>query len=226
MAGSGFRLAVNSVADALRDSILSMDQPVRDACTAAIVTAGSNTIILGAANITAKLKGQKLAKSWTARYFPGNVKGRPAKASIDAAVWCYSRIPFLELFEDGGQITGKPLLWIPLRNAPQTIGKGITRGHLTPAKVRAAGVKLFSIQRAGKPPLLAAQINAGAAFSRGLRNVNLSKLKKSKGPAKVTVPLFFGVARVTIRKKLDLKGIAQIQRDALPTYYVNNLKVA
>lgn len=221
-----FKIIVNDVAKELQDSLLAIDQPVRAACTAAIVIAGSNTIRLGVLNITSHIHGQKLAKSWSARYFPGNVKGRPNKDSIDAAVWCYSRIPFMSIFEDGGTISGKPLLWLPLRNAPQTVGKGITRGHITPRKLEEQGVKLFTITRPGKPPLLATKVNAGAGFAGGVRNVTLSKLRKSKGSRRVTVPLFFGVLRITIRKKLDLTGIAQGERDALPNYYVQNLKVS
>lgn len=221
-----FKVTVDDVAKEIHDSIVSMDLPVKVACTEAIVDAGSNMVRLGALNIKGHVKGVKLAKSWSARYFPGNSKGRPRSQSINAAVWAYSRIPFLSIFEDGGTIHGKPLLWIPLRNAPLTIGKGITRGHLTPRRLREAGVKLFSITRPGKLPLLATKINASRAAARRTNfNVSLSRLKKSKGPARMTVPLFFGVRRVVIRKKLDLAGIAERERDNLPGYYVQHLKV-
>jgi hypothetical protein len=137
----------------------------------------------------------------------------------------------LSIFEDGGTIHGNPMLWVPLRNAPLAIGRGITRGHLTPRKLREEGIKLFSIQRAGKPPLLATKVNATRGSARRVRlDTTLTALRRSKkAPTgrqiQITVPLFFGVPAVTIRAKLDLGRIAQAQRDLLADYYVVNLKV-
>ena len=60
--------------------------------------------------------------------------------SIDAAAYIWHKIPYAGIFETGGTIAGHPLLWLPIGNAPP-IGK--------------FNGKLISINRPGKPPLLA-----------------------------------------------------------------------
>jgi hypothetical protein len=229
---AGLKVKLNNVVDDIESAIRNMDLPVRDACTAAIVTAGTAMATLGFANIKGALKGSNIARSWTVRYYPGNAKRRPSKPSINAAAWGYSKVPFVKIFEDGGTIHGKPMLWLPLRNAPLAIGRGRARGHITPRKLREEGIKLFSITRAGKVPLLATKINATrAGANRVSLNTTLAALRRSKKAptgrqVPVTVPLFFGVPAVNIRKKLNLDGIAQAQRDLLAEYYVVNLQVA
>ena len=227
----GLKVKINDVADDIQSAIRSMDLPVKDACTEAVVVAGSAMFALGQANIRSALHGNNVARSWSVRYYPGNSKRRPTKPSIDAAAWGYSKVPFISIFEDGGTIHGNPMLWLPLRNAPLAIGRGLTRGHLTPRKLRDEGIKLFSITRAGKPPLLATMVNATAASANRISlNTSLAALRRSKkAPTgrqrRITVPLFFGVPQVTIKKKLNLTRIAQAQRDLLADYYVVNLKV-
>jgi len=218
-----FKIVVDDVADALQGAILAMDQPVRLACTAAIQVAGQRVLYYGQANISQAGLGAKFSKAWHVKIYPG-------KPSIDAAAWAYHKIPFASIFEDGGTIHGKPMLWIPLRNAPKFVG----RGRVTPKRLRAQGIKLFSIERAGKEPLLATKIYGSAGASKKTNfNVTFASLRKSRtvprNPAsklvRITVPLFFGIQAVTLKKITDLASIAQAERDALPDYYAANLKV-
>lgn len=221
-----FKITIDSVADSLKDLILAMDQPVRAACSAAIKVAGTRTLYYGQQDINRAGLGAKLTSAWHVKFFP-----QGGKLSIDAAAWAYHKIPFVSIFESGGTIHGKPFLWIPLRNAPSLV----SRGRATPKRLAAKGIKLFSIERAGKPPLLATKVyeSQGRAKNADIlkTNVTLGSLLKSKNSdrhskqVRVTVPLFFGIQSVTIQKKLHLVAIAQAERDALPEYYIANLQV-
>jgi hypothetical protein len=73
--------------------------------------------------------------------------------SIDAAALVYHKIPYAGIFERGGTITGKPLLWIPL-GQNLSGGNRLTPKSATaafgPLKVMARGGKVFLVGKVGK----------------------------------------------------------------------------
>ena len=77
----------------------------------------------------------------------------------------YHRVPFARIFEYGGTIKGRPLLWIPL--------------PWNPNKVRARDFpgKLFRVDRAGKNPLLMTSTGSGKASAMyvGVKQVRLKR---------------------------------------------------
>ena len=220
-----FKMVIDDLADNLQNAILEMDRPVRDACVAAIHIAGGRVLELGRRDISKAGFGHRWQNTWKVRFYP-----ETGVSSINAAAWAYHKIPYAEVFEDGATLHGRPMLWIPLRNAPKKFG----RGHITPKDLRAQGIKLFSINKAGRVPLLATKIYGSPAQSRRLNfNVSVAALKKSRTTPKnpgskqvrMTVPLFFGIRSVSIGKKFHLATIVNAERNALPGYYVANLKV-
>src|SRR5665213_2437029 len=150
-----FKVFVNDIADELKASILTMDRPVKKACSAAVYIAGEQAKGQGKADIRSHL-GAKLAGAWSVRYYPGGGKNEPPP-SIDAAAFLYHKLPFVSIFENGGTIHGNPLLWIPLSTTPKK-GAG-WKGNITPKKLAAKGVKLISLKGA-RTPLLAARLPA------------------------------------------------------------------
>lgn len=220
---SGLRVVLEDVTDAIKDSILAIQSPVAEAATKAVRTAGDATKRAGRLDIAAAGFGSKWQNTLRVNYFP------KSGASIDAAAFVFHKIPYSVVFEEGATIRGKPLLWVPLKTTPT---KGIGRGKTTPKMLAGKGLKLFTIKRAGKPPLLAADIPAFNPRARRKERLTLSKVrsailgkKSSQGKAVRAVPLFVGISTVHIRKKFHITQIAGGQRDALGGYYVANLKV-
>jgi hypothetical protein len=118
------------------------------------------------------------------------------RVSMRPAAHIRHKIPYAGVFEEGATIPGRPLLWLPLPTVP--VGPGGRR--LTPKKFIAQGNQLVSVKRPGKRPLLVGKVG-----------------DKS-------VPLFFGIPTVTIRKKFDV--VAAVRRAAarLGEFYLKNLK--
>lgn len=223
---SGIRVVASDISAEFRSAVSHMSVPIANACTKAIILAGSNLQTKGRADIAGAGFGAKWQNTWKAKLY------QVSPPSIDAAAWNYHIIPYSRIFQDGGQIHGKPYLWLPLRSTPKAPGGG----RITPKKAYALGYHMFPIERAGKPPLLATKVYAArhGRAARGRVNFNLSrtKIRKSqKIPAnignlvRVTVPLFFALTLVTIRKRFHLDEIATAEAANLETYYLNNLNV-
>jgi hypothetical protein len=187
----------------------------------------------GRANIRAGGLGARFANAWRVTTYP--LKG----ASLEAAAYGKHNIPYADVFQNGATIRARRgMLWLPLPTVPK-VGRRIARPRdLT-------GVKLFSINNPGGPPLLAAKVrNAGANRNSRIRGqVSLpalragtdadkirktSRLKaKQRGGVKasnatanaVTVPLFHGVPTVTLRRRFNLDAVAKKVAARVPEYY-------
>lgn len=202
------------------------------AATLAMREAGVALKTEGRAAIRGGGLGSKFANAWRVATYPG--KGY----SLEPATYGHHNVPYSLIFQTGGVIKARRgLLWLPLPTVPK-VGKRIARPRdLT-------GVKLFSINSGGTP-LLAAKIrNAGANRNSRIRGqvslpalragTNADKIRttsrlkaKQRGGVKasnakaniVTVPLFHGVPSVTLRRRFDLKAVAQRVADRLPSIY-------
>lgn len=188
----------------------------------------------GRANIRAGGLSARFANAWRVQIFP------KAGFSIDAAVYGRHNIDYASIFQDGGTIRARRgMLWLPLPTVPK-VGRG---RQATPRQL--TGVKLFSINRPGKPPLLAAKIRkAGVNRNSRFRGVvslpalragaNAEKIRntakgrgKNKGGVRaadakaqaITVPLFHGVKAVTLRRRFDLSAVARKITAEVPSIY-------
>lgn len=197
------------------------------------IMAATATLAMGDAANFAKTKGRAniasagFSKRWQ-NALRANVYPSGGKVALDPAALIYHKIPYAGVFENGATIAGSPLLWLPLPNVPTTI-----RGrHMTPANyIRLVG-PLHFINRPGKPPLLAGYMLAG---SRG-GPITIPKLAAGARAAKrqlpgapagrlVSVPLFFGISKVTLAKRFNLKPIFNEANAKLGEFYLKNLKV-
>ncbi len=123
----------------------------------------------------------------------------PAFPSINATALIFDTIPYFGIMEEGGEISGQPLLWLPLPSTPTGLG-----GHpLTPQEAASKFGQLVSINRPGHSPLLAAKV--GGKFARN-------------------IPLFVGVDRVNIHKHFAIKAITDDAVNSLPELFEKNLK--
>lgn len=151
----------------------------------------------GRADIAAAGFGPKWQNALKVVVYPKNAQ------SIQPTIQTYHKIGYSEIFEEGGSIFGKPLLWLPLeKNLPAR--RGLHR--MTPAiYVKEVG-PLFPIYRAGHRPLLAAKVKTG---------------KRTKG-GKVeteTVPMFVGIDQVTLRDRFSIRELGEQTADQLPAIF-------
>lgn len=109
--------------------------------------------------------------------------------SLTPSVRISHRIPYAGIFEHGGPIHGKPLLWVPLPAMKKLPLKRKSPG----AYVRAGG-KLHSVNRPGRAPLLVGSLSTDG---------------------KDKVPLFVGVPTITIRKRFNVLEAVQRAADRL-----------
>ncbi len=161
---------------------------------------------------------------------------RHGRVSINAAALMFHKIPYFWVFQEGATIRGKPRLWLPLKGTPPFIGRKPPAGErMTPAAFREKIGPLTYIDRAGKPPLLAAPVALSRNQARQRRpTVKLPVLERGAALAKGggsrgrtvlrMVPLFVGLSTVTIRKRLRLLEIVERWRDRLPSLYVKNFR--
>lgn len=155
----------------------------------------------------------------------------PQGQSLDMQLRGRHQIGFANIFERGGVIRGRPLLWVPLSSAPARInGKRTTaRGMID------AGIRLFKIERPGRPPLLAGYTARGARgrvsvgqLRAGQRNARRRQARSAfggrlgRGP--VAVPLFVGLSSTRIRDRMNVSAVYDRARRDLPRLYADNVK--
>lgn len=193
---------------------------VAAAATGAIRDAAKEVLANGAANIA--------SAGFSARWQRGlraPVTPKTGNADKTASAHVFHIRGFASIFETGGAISGKPLLWLPLPTLPDKIGVKL----MTPKNFVASVGSLHTIKAPGKPPMLGAYMQ-GIAGSK----VTLAKLRRGQALAKlgvgrrggtygsrgvVSVPVFVGVNQVTLQKRWNLTGVyaAAIQNLA-PNY--------
>ncbi|PZV33375.1 DUF6441 family protein [Mesorhizobium kowhaii] len=188
------------------------------AAQGAMNQAATNIKKEGRADIMGAGFSKRFANSFRVNVYPKR------KESVGAAALVFDAIKYADIFETGGTIHGKPMLWLPLPTAPKKIG----RQRMTPELyVRQIG-PLFPINRAGKRPLLAANIGVSARQRASgkvgkITNAKLRKGASGSGPRQA-VPLFVGVDDVTLKKRFNLRRITAANAAKLGQYFAENLK--
>jgi hypothetical protein len=195
-------------------------KPIARAATAAIRDAGDQAKAEARANFLAAGLGQGQANALRVNAYP---KG--SKVSADAGAFLFHRTTYGAVFEDGATIAGRPLLWVPLPNVPQKIG----RKRMTPALYRERIGNLRYVNPPGGRPLLVADVRlsksrAGAQFG----NVSAAALRRGAGGTGVlkSVPVFIGLSTVQIQGRLQIRKICGRARDRLPALYFKHFRDA
>lgn len=176
----------------------------------------------------ANIRAAGFSKRWENAFRVNVYPDRGRTVSTHAAALAFHKIPYANIFETGGTISGSPLLWLPLPNVPTSIpGTRGGRVHMSPAAyVRSIG-PLHAIYRPGKPPLLAAYLPAGAAIT--VRNLKIGARggkTRPGAPSKrlVSVPLFFGISSVSLKKRFNLTPLFTKAQASLGELYLKNFK--
>jgi hypothetical protein len=151
--------------------------------------------------------GERLSRTWRGKTFP------EAGESAEAAAYVWSRAPkIVDAFDRGVVIRSANgfYLAIPTAAAGAT-GFGLTgkRERITPGGwERRTGLRLRFVYRRGAPSLLVAD---GARLNtRGFAAAN----RRKSGQASLIV--FILLPQVTLRKRLDIGGIARVQAERVP----------
>lgn len=105
---------------------------------------------------------------------------------------------FASIFEHGGTIQGKPLLWLPIE---KNLGALKGSARLTPKKFIAQGGRLRSVRDAKGRPLLVARNAAGKS-----------------------VPVFFGIPAVSLRRRFNIVAIIKRAAAQIGDFYFQNIK--
>lgn len=173
----------------------------------------------GRANIGAGGFSKRWQNALRVEAYPNRKSGR---ISLSPVLQFWHKIQYAGIFEDGGKVTGKPLLWIPISGVPEKFGKG---ERLTPLTFeRATGQDLIPFRNPNTGQLmLGVQIRVP---KKGKLKLSLSRLRRGanvggKGTLE-TVPIFVGIKTVDIPKKFDLTGVWDGVVSELPGLYVRN----
>lgn len=214
-----FKLHYAAATGQFEQAVEDIKRTIATAATGGIREAAEFIKTAGRANIASAGFSKKWQNAFRVNVYPSKT------ISLHPAALAYHKIPYAGIFESGGTISGSPLLWLPLPNVPTKIGGA----HMTPANyVRMIG-PLHTIYRPGRVPLLAGYIIGG----RGA-GITISKLKAGARGARgggggvrlISVPLFFGLNKVTLAKRFNLQPIFQQAVSQLPGYYQKNLRVS
>lgn len=223
--GPALRVIAEDVSGQIKIAIESLSVPVAKAATLAIKDAA---LILKAEG-RAMIRAAGFSQGWGHAY---KVTVFPAKGySVDAAAFGVMKgIDYSDIYATGGKISGSPLLWIPFSTTPKLDRRK------TAADVRdysRKGVKLFTLAgqtTRGGHPILGETI-AMSRSQAGRKNLKITKTDVLTGSKRVkgkrggsglvrrTVPLFFGVSSITVRKRLDWQRVQATTQDQVAGLY-------
>ncbi|MEK6747500.1 MAG: DUF6441 family protein [Pseudomonadota bacterium] len=162
--------------------------------------------------------GQKLAKSWQAKFYPKGQK------SISAAGWVFSKAPkLIRAFNEGALIKSKDgfFLAIPTEAAPK---RGVGGKRINPSNFPEHSLgRLRFVYRPGKISLLVVDsLRASTGKRGGFRKASESALKSGRGLT--TVVMFLLVPQVKLKKRLDYQSVVNLWGGQLPQTILKNWK--
>jgi hypothetical protein len=159
--------------------------------------------------------GQRLANTWRAELYP---KGRK---SIKAAGFVFTRAPtIIRAFDQGAVIKSKHGFWLAIPTP--AAGTGARGKRMTPGLwEQMHGSRLRFIYRRGAPSLLVAEnMRARTGKRGGFAKGSTSALRSGRGMTSVV--MFILVPQVSLKKRLDVDGVAERWASALPEMIVRN----
>lgn len=191
------KFVVDAKAGQASSSALNLANQMATALTQAMREVGKIAVTKGKASIAGSGLGARWVRSLRLIMRP------KTGVSFEPSAYVHSTINYSDIFENGGTISGKPFLWLPLPSVPKERGR-----QLTPRQyVRKFG-PLRTIRRTGKAPMLGAAVRVnvrpGKRVSRRALAGTISRRASS-----VIVPLYVGIPAVTMAKKFDVHGAAQ-----------------
>lgn len=205
------RLLYRATRGELDQAFREMERPIAHAATGAIKDAADQIKREGRLAIGATGFSKKWQNALRVNVYPSR------RESTGAALVAFHKIPYAGVFEHGAAIRGSPYLWLPVDSAP----KRIAGRKMTPANyVRIVG-PLRSVNRPGRPPMLAGRIGGGGS------KITLGKLRagqRSDTKRVRWVILFVGISIVKIRGRFNLAAVFERARADLGAGYLRNLE--
>jgi hypothetical protein len=210
---SGMRLFLASARGEFEKGFAEMHRPIFEAGDKAMKEVKDDAKKAGRAEMVRAKFSPRFANALRTRTYKDKEAGR----SI-AAGFLWVRSAWIGAHEDGANIAGKPLLWLPLRGTPKRRGKPIK-----PADVPG---KLFTIP--GAKPMLAARVRVAKSQATAREpKVTMAALNRGDAPGRGvlrSVPLFIGIRSVTLPKRMDVTGAIERVTNRLPELYVKHLR--
>jgi hypothetical protein len=182
-----------------------------------------------------KLRGRKqIVASGLGERFGNALKVEKYLNQTDPAGWLHWDSSYAAIFETGGVIVpkaGRNWLWLPMKNAP--------RGIKRPSDIGINAKNFVKLNRGPfKAPLLGTQLILGNRAKKSVFGLQAIRNKAShdiagklrpvkKGNSLRVLPLFIGINKAKIEKRVDLLAIAQSEMDNIGNYYfdaINNDK--
>lgn len=148
------------------------------------------------------------------KVYPNNDK------PLSPAALVYHKIQYSGIFETGGRVAGKPMLWLPLPQVPA--GRG---SHpLTPRQYVERIGPLRSISRAGRGPMLAGRGSRATITKATATVVRVRKRAVKSGSILGDwVPLFVGVPAVVDPQRFNVRREVQQAADKLGARYAAHI---
>ena len=199
----------------LRKIMVEEVKAAEDAVTAAMRQAADGLKADLRRQVTEAGMGQRLANTWRAELYP---KGRK---SIKPAGFVFTRAPtIIRAFDQGAVIKSKNGFWLAIPT--DAAGKGPRGKRMTPGLwEQMHGSHLRFIYRRGAPSLLVAEnMRARTGKRGGFAKGSASALRTGRGMT--TVVMFILVPQVSLKKRLDVDGVAERWASALPELIVRN----
>ncbi|CAA7619002.1 conserved hypothetical protein [Candidatus Terasakiella magnetica] len=199
----------------LRKIMAEEVKDAEDAVTAAMRQAADGLKADLRRQVTEAGMGQRLANTWRAELYP---KGRK---SIKAAGFVFTRAPtIIRAFDQGAVIKSKHGFWLAIPTP--AAGTGPRGKRMTPGLwEQMHGSHLRFIYRRGAPSLLVAEnMRARTGKRGGFAKGSASALRSGRGMASVV--MFILVPQVSLKKRLDVDGVAERWASALPELIVRN----
>ncbi|CAA7619693.1 DUF6441 family protein [Magnetospirillum sp. SS-4] len=199
----------------LRKIMAEEVKEAEDAVTAAMRQAADGLKADLRRQVTEAGMGQRLANTWRAELYP---KGRK---SIKAAGFVFTRAPtIIRAFDQGAVIKSKHGFWLAIPTP--AAGTGARGKRMTPGLwEQMHGSRLRFIYRRGAPSLLVAEnMRARTGKRGGFAKGSASALRSGRGM--ISVVMFILVPQVSLKKRLDVDGVAERWASALPELIVRN----
>lgn len=213
-------MALNLVYSAIRGELeqafAKMIQPIAKAATGAIKDTADQVKKEGRANIAAGGFSSKWQNALRVNTYP------TSGVSVNSAAFVYHKIPYAGIFEKGGTISGKPLLWIPLTGTPARIAGR----RFSPRAYRASVGPLVPMKSRRGRPLLGAPVTGRAGTK-----ITLARLRRGQRAASGSIaadthlePIFIGLPAVHIRQRFNLQQVFDRAAGGLGAAYLRNLQ--
>lgn len=191
-------ISVTDISGAWRAAVAAHAKRVERAELSAIKQATDLAKKLGRVSIASGGLSAKWQNALRSRVYPEAPAG-----------FIWHKISWAWIFEHGGTIDGKPLLWLALPIIP--LASGRSRRPLTPEQFTARFGPLVAFTPPGKKPMLFLKYQT--------RDGRTSKLSKGMRAGFGGVPLYVGLTSVHISKKFDIAGACRQASAQIPALY-------